>query len=136
MKTKEELKQYYGRNIKLITTQLRNGILSQSQTTVKVYDPYDLSKRIVPSPSCDICIGGYSENSSSIYDIFGGVKDTISLFSLQRYDAITLRTYCENNQVKEVSNIHKDIIKNRVKENELYLLEESKRMIKITNLLK
>ena len=116
LKNKEELKQYYGKELNYIETTFKDGVLKNNVKKVTVYDPYDYNKRIKPGEGSDICIDGYSTNSFYIFEEENKIVNNTGLFALERYNKINIFTYCNNDNVNKVINLHNNAIKSNVTE--------------------
>ena len=125
-RTKEELKNYYNKNLVYVLTRLESNKITTQKTNVIVYDPFNFNKRIAPAENCDIVIGNSSTKSDLIFDLNKGIINNNGVFSLNRYNTVTIFTYCEIKQFDEVKKLHLESIKNNVKELKKELKEKIK----------
>ena len=101
----EALKEFYGKELLYIHTIFKDGKIHHSTVIKKVYDPYDLSKRIRPFDGCDIVIGDNSTNSKYIFSV-GGIQHACSVSSFDTFDQISIFTYCRLEESEEVMKLH------------------------------
>lgn len=101
----EALKEFYGKELLCIDTVFKDGKIHHSTVIKKVYDPYDLSRRIRPFDGCDIVIGDNSTNSKYIFSI-GGIQHSATLSSFVMVEQISIFTYCQLEESEQVMKLH------------------------------
>jgi len=115
-KTKEELKNYFGRTLFEVKTSFKNGKISQKVKEVYVEDLFDFNLRKKPAENCDMIIDNYSTNSDYIYGLKKGIFMDLGKFSLHRYNEINLSTFCEKNEIEKVIDLHINSIKKSIED--------------------
>jgi len=122
----KNLEKYYGKELVYIITKFKNDKIETTKQTKKVYNPKDLNCRVRPSDGCDLVIGDNSANSKNIFDV-GGIDNSVSAFTVGRWDEITLLNYCTPEQSDQVEAEHVQVIKNTIYD---YITKEQNRVNK------
>jgi hypothetical protein len=101
----DKLKEFYGKELIYVHTVYKNGKIIHNTQSQKVYDPYDLSKRIIPCSGCDMVIGDNSVNSKDIFSI-GGVQHIGTPTSFDLFQSLSSFTYCTLEETEKVLELH------------------------------
>ena len=123
---------YYGKELKYVITELKNGVITHRTESQRVYNPKDLNNKIGPCSGCDIVIGHNSTNSKYIYEE-GNSIEKLSPKTYLMFGGLTVFNYCLYQDMNTVIKLQREAILVAVNE----ALEIQKNSVKeITEFLK